>query len=154
MGKEYFVMEHDFFVGLGLFAVLGTVVKQVGPSWTEEINKELDEEEAQLRSIRQGEIDRCKAAIEGELGAQQDAAAYADIITAKKEAVGLQLEAANRARLLADHAQVKKRLDYQLETANVLRRNRSTWLTGSFLMLRNQSPQHRRMLLLRSVLQT
>ena len=27
--KEYFVMEHDFFVGLGLFAVLGTVVKQV-----------------------------------------------------------------------------------------------------------------------------
>merc|ERR1719495_2406951 len=33
-------MEHDFFVGLGLFAVLGFVVKQVGPSWTEEINKE------------------------------------------------------------------------------------------------------------------
>merc|ERR1712058_5445 len=54
--KEYFVMEHDFFVGLGLFAVLGAVVKQVGPSWTEEINKELDEEEAQLKNIRQGEI--------------------------------------------------------------------------------------------------
>jgi len=120
--KEYFVMEHDFFVGLGLFAVLGTVVKQVGPSWTEEINKELDEEEAQLRAIRQGEIDRCKAAIDGELGSQQDAAAYADIIAAKKEAVGLQLEAAYRARLVEAHQQVKKRLDYQLETANVLRR--------------------------------
>merc|ERR1712098_201613 len=80
----------------------GTVVKQVGPSWTEEINKELDEEEAQLRNIRQGEIDRCKAAIDGELG--------------------VQLEAAYRARLLEAHSQVKKRLDYQLETANVLRR--------------------------------
>ena len=27
--KEYFVMEHDFYVGIGLFAVLTTVVKQV-----------------------------------------------------------------------------------------------------------------------------
>lgn len=66
----------------------------------------MDEEEAQLRAIRQGEIDRCKAAIDGELGSQQDAAAYADIIAAKKEAVGLQLEAAYRARLVEAHQQV------------------------------------------------
>merc|ERR1712228_991020 len=105
--KEDFVMEHDFYVGIGLFAVLATVVKQVGPSWTEEINKELDQEEAELRSIRQNEIDACKASIDGQ---------------AKKEAVGLQLEAAYRARLADAHQQVKKRLDYQLETANVLRR--------------------------------
>merc|ERR1719422_89315 len=101
--KEYFVMEHDFYVGIGLFAVLTTVVKQVGPSWTEEINKELDEEDAELQE-------------------QASAGAWADIIQAKKEAVGLQLEAAYRARLVEAHQQVKKRLDYQLETANVLRR--------------------------------
>merc|ERR1711872_994076 len=89
--KEYFVMEHDFYVGIGLFAVLATVVKQVGPSWTEEINKELDQEEAELRSIRQNEIDAWEA-----------------IIQAKKEAVGLQLEAAYRARLAEAHQQVKK----------------------------------------------
>merc|ERR1712088_1076237 len=103
--KEYFVMEHDFYVGIALACVLTGIVKQVGPGWTEMINKELDEEEAELRSIRQSEIDSCKNAI-----------------AAEKEAVGLQLESVYRSRLQEAHQQVKKRLDYQLETANVMRR--------------------------------
>merc|ERR550532_3136240 len=102
--KEYFVMEHDFYVGIGLACVLAGIVKQVGPDWTAMINKELDQEEADLRSIRQNEIDSCKAAI------------------AQEEAVSLQLESVYRARLMEAHQQVKKRLDYQLETANVMRR--------------------------------
>jgi F-type H+-transporting ATPase subunit b len=120
--KEFFVMEHDFYVGLGLAAVLTLVVKQVGPDWTAEVNKDLDEEEAQLKAIRQNEIDAIKNTIALEKEAQLDAAAYTDIITAKKEAVGLQLEAGYRARLVEAHSAVKKRLDYQLETANVMRR--------------------------------
>merc|ERR1711983_226225 len=40
--KEYFVMEHDFYVGLGLAVVLTGVVKSAGPDWTAAINKELD----------------------------------------------------------------------------------------------------------------
>ena len=102
------------------------------------INKELDQEEAELKSIRQNEIDSCKAAIAQEEAAQADAAAWQDIIAAKKEAVSLQLESVYRARLMEAHQQVsgtlnsllcltmsfqvKKRLDYQLETANVMRR--------------------------------
>merc|ERR1712147_270779 len=96
--KEFFVMEHDFYVGIGLAAVLTLVVKQVGPDWTAEINKELDEEEAQLKAIRQSEIDVIKDTIAMEKEAQLDAGAYTDIIAAKKEAVGLQLEAANVLR--------------------------------------------------------
>merc|ERR1711892_1646225 len=61
--KEFFVMEHDFYVGVGLFAVLSFVVKSVCPDWTASVNKELDDEEAALRSIRQSEIDFCKDAI-------------------------------------------------------------------------------------------
>merc|ERR1711946_56998 len=102
--------------------VLTLVVKQVGPDWTAEINKELDEEEASLRAIRQNEIDAIKTEITLEKESQLDAAAYTDIIAAKKEAVGLQLESSYRARLVEAHSAVKKRLDYQLETANVLRR--------------------------------
>ena len=71
------------------------------------INQELDEEEAELRAIRQNEIDACKNAIAGEQSSQADASSWSDIISAKKEAVGLQLEAAYRARLVEAHSQVR-----------------------------------------------
>ena len=80
---------------------------QVGPDWTAEINKELDEEEANLRAIRQNEIDAIKTEIALEKESQLDAAAYTDIIAAKKEAVGLQLEASYRARLVEAHSAVR-----------------------------------------------
>merc|ERR1711887_230471 len=127
--KEYFVMEHDFYV------VLTGVVKSAGPDWTASINKELDEEEAALRSIRQNEIDQIKATVAAEEASQADTSAYVDIIAAKKEAVGLQLEAVYRARLQDAYTQVKKRLDYQLETANVVRRMEQKhmvdWIIGN-----------------------
>merc|ERR1712059_152957 len=123
--KEFFVIEHDAYAGLALAIVLTGIIKNVGPSWAESINKELEEDEALLRGIRQNEIDRCQA----------DATAWQDIIAAKKEAVGLQLEAEYRDRLSQAHQQVKKRLDYQLETANVMRRMEQKhmvdWIIGN-----------------------
>jgi len=103
--KEFFVIEHDAYAGLALAIVLTGIIKNVGPSWAESINKELEEDEALLRGIRQ------------------------------KEAVGLQLEAEYRDRLSQAHQQVKKRLDYQLETANVMRRMEQKhmvdWIIGN-----------------------
>merc|ERR1712037_257686 len=106
--KEY------FYVGIGLAIVLTYLVKTQGPAFTAELNKQL-EEEAALRAIRQDEIDACLASIKGEQGVQEQATAWQDIIAAKKEAVGLQLEGEYRSRLAAAHAAVKKRLDYQVE---------------------------------------
>merc|ERR1712240_540554 len=132
--KEYFVMEHDFYVGLGLAVVLTGVVKSAGPDWTAAINKELDEEAA-LRGIRQNEIDAIKASVAAEEASQADTSAWEDIIAAKKEAVGLQLEAVYRSRLQNAYTQVKKRLGYQLETANVVRRMEQKhmvdWIIGN-----------------------
>merc|ERR1719221_172023 len=90
--KEYFVMEHDFYVGIGLAIVMTYLIKTQGPAYTEAINKQLDEEEAALKAIRQDEIDACLAQIKGEQGVQEQATAWQDIIAAKKEAVGLQDE--------------------------------------------------------------
>jgi len=120
--KEYFVIEHDFFCGIALFAVLTMIVKKAGPGWTAKINKQMDEEEAALKSIRQSEIDFCKESIAMEEKAQANAVAWEDIIAAKKEIVGLQLEASYRERLNEAYTQVKKRLDYQVEVNNVMRR--------------------------------
>ena len=69
----------------------------------EQINKDLDVEEAMYRSIRQDEIEFCKNSIVAE------------------EIVGLQLEVEYRARLNEAVVQVKKRLDYQVEVNNILR---------------------------------
>merc|ERR1711997_1147498 len=78
--KEYFVMEHDFYVGIGLAIVLTYLIKTQGPAYTADINKQLDEEEAALRAIRQDEIDACLANIKGEQGVQEQATAWEDII--------------------------------------------------------------------------
>merc|ERR1712167_288901 len=85
--KEYFVMEHDFYVGIGLAIVLTYLVKTQGPAYTAEINKQLDEEEAALRAIRQDEIDSCLASIKGEQGVQEQATAWEDITAALKKCI-------------------------------------------------------------------
>merc|ERR1719150_1454924 len=134
---------------MGLAIVMTYLIKTQGPAYTEAINKQLDEEEAALKAIRQDEIDACLAQIKGEQAVQEQATAWQDIIAAKKEAVGLQLEgeyrsrlaAAHsavkkrlegeyRSRLAAAHSAVKKRLDYQVETANVQKRM-VDWIIGN-----------------------
>ena len=94
--KEFYVMEHDFYCGIALAVVVTGVIKTLGPDMTKSINKDVDDYEEALRSIRQSEIDFCKESIVGEEKAQANATAWEDIIAAKKEIVGLQLEAAYR----------------------------------------------------------
>merc|ERR1712115_697877 len=84
--KEYFVMEHDFYVGMGLAIVMTYLIKTQGPAYTEAINKQLDEEEAALKAIRQDEIDACLAQVKGEQAVQEQATAWQDIIAAQKQA--------------------------------------------------------------------
>ena len=63
---------------------------------------------------------------------QEQATAWQDIIAAKKEAVGLQLEGEYRSRLAAAHAAVKKRLDYQVPPHGLLLRFNFLFLLYSF----------------------
>jgi len=122
VSKEFYVLEHDFYAGLALFIAMGAIIKKTGPGVNEWLEKEVSADEQALKSIRQSEIDSLNGSIVGEKQAQADAAAWEDVIVAKKEAVGLQIEAAYRARLQDAYSQVKKRLDYQLEVSNVVRR--------------------------------
>lgn len=121
--KEIFVYEHDFYCGLGFWAVMIGIINVAGPGMAQSMDAAIDANRAELDSIRQKEIDRCTAAVEDEEKAQWMAGSYEELITAKKENVSLQLESEYRARLKDAYTQVKRRLDYQLQTANVLRAN-------------------------------
>merc|ERR1711976_761185 len=109
-------------MGISLAIVLTTLVKKVGPGINEYQEAEQVKEEHALSSIKQNEINKLQASIDGELGAQTNGKVWSEIADAKKEAVGLQLEAVYRQRLSDAYSQVKKRLDYQLEVSNVVRR--------------------------------
>jgi F-type H+-transporting ATPase subunit b len=122
ISKEIYVLEHEFYTGIGLFLVGLTIVKAAGPSVNSFVHGEMDKDEAKLKAIRQDEIDRCKLAIEDEEKGQWMATSWEALIQARKESVGLQLEAAYRQRLQDAFTQVKRRLDFQTETTNVLRR--------------------------------
>merc|ERR1712029_370225 len=106
--KEIFVYEHDFYCGLSFWICAIGLINMVGPGVTKSLEKE---------------IDRCANAIEDEEKSQWMAGSYEELIAAKKENVALQLEPEYRARLKDAYTQVKRRLDYQLQTANVLRAN-------------------------------
>jgi len=136
LSKEMWVMEHEFYTIPALLIVWGGIARAMKTSGTiQMIDDAVDAEEAQFKAIRQDEIDKCKAEIASEEKAQYMATSYEELIAAKKEAVGLQLEAAYRARLQDAYTQVKKRLDYQLEISNVLRRAEQKhmvdWIIGS-----------------------
>jgi len=121
--KEIFVYEHDFYCGLCFWGAMVTLANMIGPGITKSLDAEIDANKAELDSIRQREIDRCAQAVEDEEKSQWMAGSYEELIAAKKESVALQLEAEYRARIKDAFTQVKKRLDYQLQTANVLRAN-------------------------------
>lgn len=70
------------------------------------LEKEITADEEALKSIRQNEIDFLAMSIADEKESQADAIVWEDIIAAKKEAVGLQLEAAYRQRLQDAYVQV------------------------------------------------
>merc|ERR1711997_320765 len=78
-------------------------------------HKAVDDQVAELSSIRNNEIDRCKVAVEDENSAQFMSGSYEELIAAKKENVALQMESEYRARLKEAYSQVK--------TANVIRNN-------------------------------
>jgi len=121
--KEIYVYEHEFYVGLCMTGVFITLINKVGPAVQEFAAGEVDKQRSFLSNIRQKEIDRCKVAIEDENQGQFMAGSYEELIEAKKENVALQLESEYRARMKEAFTQVKRRLDYQLQTANVIRTN-------------------------------
>jgi len=117
--KEIYVMEHEYYTGLSLLVMAIYAIKKLGPGLASSLDKEIEDIEGSWVSYRDESMANIKQAVEDEKKAQWEAEGQDVLFDAKRENVALQLEAAYRERLATVHAEVKKRLDYQLETANV-----------------------------------
>ncbi|XP_055378433.1 ATP synthase subunit b, mitochondrial [Condylostylus longicornis] len=120
--KEIYVMEHEFYSGLSLAIMAVIAVKKLGPGIAAYCDKEIDRIEAEWSDGRKAELQALADAIEDEKKEQWRAEGALQLMDAKRENVGLQLEAAYRERIMNVYREVKKRLDYQVECRHVERR--------------------------------
>jgi len=117
--KEIYVCEHEFYTAITLFLFGALIVKKVGPGLSEYIDKRIDEQEAGWERYRGNQTEGLVAAVEGEKQQQWHAQGQQVLFDAKKENVALQLEACFRERQMTVYNEVKRRLDYQVDTQNV-----------------------------------
>ena len=114
VSKEIWVLEHEFYCGVGMFIVLSGIVKAVGPGVSKFLDAEVDADEAKVRAIRQDEIDRCKAALAEEEEGQWMATSYKELLQVKQENVAMQYEIEYRQRLAEAYKQVSCKLSSYL----------------------------------------
>jgi len=122
VSKEIFVLEHEFASGCVIFSVYACLIKKFGPGFAESLAKQSEEENASLDALQGAKMAVDQEVIDEATACIEAAGGNAHLFTAKRENVALQLEAGYRQRIEDVHQAVKKRLDYQLETANVEQR--------------------------------
>ncbi|XP_059611829.1 ATP synthase subunit b, mitochondrial [Phlebotomus argentipes] len=120
--KEIYVMEHEYYNGLAYAILITVFVKKFGPKIAAYLDKEIDSFEAEWNEGRVNELKMYEDSIQEEKKSQWSAEGQTLLMQAKKENIGLQLEATYRERLMTVYNEVKRRLDFQLEVQNVHRR--------------------------------
>ncbi|CAH1726763.1 ATP synthase subunit b, mitochondrial [Aphis gossypii] len=137
LSKEIWVVEHEFPYVLATIGLFYVGWKKFGTSLAAFLDKEIDEYEASCNAGRKSEIDGLKETIEHQKKEIWRTEAQKHVIQAKRENVALQLEAIYRERALQAYNQVKRRLDYQLDLANLTRtvqqRHMVNWIIENVL---------------------
>ncbi|XP_008552818.1 ATP synthase subunit b, mitochondrial [Microplitis demolitor] len=122
ISKEFYVLEHEYYTGIACLLMSIILVKNLGPGLAKYLDSEMDKEEAEIKKTREDDLHANEEAIKHELREQWRSEAQKMIMDAKKENIKIQLEATYRERAYNVYNEVKKRLDYQLQIANVERR--------------------------------
>ncbi|XP_001949968.4 ATP synthase subunit b, mitochondrial-like, partial [Acyrthosiphon pisum] len=135
LSKEIWVVDHEFPYVLATIGLFYVGWKKFGASLASSIDREIDEYEASCNSSRIGEIDSLRKTVEHQKIEVWRTEAQAQIIRAKRENVAIQLEAAYGGRLIQAYNQVKRRLDYQVDLANLTRtvqhKNMVKWIVDN-----------------------
>lgn len=151
--KEILVMDHEFYVGLTIIMMTVYGIKEFGPAANKYLDDDVDAHEAALNKGRVDALNALQKAIKDEQTAQWQTEGQITLFEAKKENVALQLEAEFRKRQAQVFNEVKRRLDYQLETVNIKRRLQQKhmvdWVVTN--VLKSISPQQEKDMLAKCI---
>jgi len=137
LSKEYFILEHQFYEGLGLWTLLIIMSKAFGEKVGKWVYHQNDVDEYEKKKFIKDEIGECQKQIDIIHAAKENVGGQLLIVQAKRENVGLQLEAEYRSRISQVYNAVKQRLDYQIENQNARRRveqkHMSEWIINNVM---------------------
>lgn len=132
--KEIYVMEHEYYSGISVAIMLTAASKLFGKHLAKFLDTEIDNYENAWNSGRQSVINVNTESIADEEKCQWSMDGQKILVEAKRENVGLQLEAAYRKRIVQVFEEVKKRLDYQVDVQNVqngyVQKNIVSWVVS------------------------
>nr|KAG5711080.1 hypothetical protein BaRGS_004724 [Batillaria attramentaria] len=123
LSKEIWVIDHGFAEVIGFYGALWFLTRTIGPKFANWMDKrnETTTEERFIKPIRDAKETAQKTIAVNEKAIwREEGLRY--LWDAKRENVGLQLEAAYRQRLNEIFKDIKRRLDYQVEVGSVKRR--------------------------------
>lgn len=108
ISKEIYVMEHEYYTGLSILLMVIYATKKFGPTVAAYLDKEIDQQVADLNESRTSEIDMYENQIKDEKKAQWQAEGQTLLMEAKRQNIAMQLEAAYRERLATVYSEVRK----------------------------------------------
>lgn len=107
LSKELWVIEHEFWMGLELAFVLACLMRMTGPQARAYFEESVAKKNAEIMALQTDQVSKQQAEIDAEKEAQYMASSFEELFQAKKEAVGLQLEAEYRGRLQEAYTTVR-----------------------------------------------
>lgn len=135
--KEIYVLEHEYWTGTTILIMMIVAHKKFGPTIAAYLDKEIDALEDAYSQDRKDKRSAMEEEIAHEKLEQWRADGTTLLMAAKRENILLQLEAAYRERVAQTYQEVKRRLDYQVETTNVDRRitqkHMVSWIVNNVL---------------------
>jgi len=137
LSKEIYVLEHNFYNGLSMLLIVCVVHQKFGPKIAEYCDKQIEAWRKDTREAEAAEKTNLQDEIKDIETYNWKLGVYKELMQARRETAAAALEVTYREWMQNAYVEAKKRLDYQLELANVERRisqkNMASWITENVL---------------------
>ncbi|KAL1497560.1 hypothetical protein ABEB36_008501 [Hypothenemus hampei] len=122
VSKEYYVLDHDYYLGLSTIVLWASLIKYLGPTIAKYLDNDIDKYEKSWNEEREQIKEVLEESMMHEVQLQFQTEGQLMVIDAKRENVALQLEEEFRKRQMHYYDQVVKRLNYHVAVEEVKQR--------------------------------